>query len=202
MVLQIIHLILLTATLTCSLVVAFYAQRIHATQARELAFLDARDIGKRRDRSEACHARKAWTEELRAWLGDTGALLEKLSAIAEKSRPEARDTHLTPPPLPPPSSSSALTRDTSPTPGTAPVSRERMSPGAPLPSAYRPVAPPASARTMLSMPSARDPARARPTPRIETKAICRECDAGFVAVGNGGVGPCYACNGSGFIDAR
>lgn len=201
MVLQIIHLLLLTATLTCVLVVAFYAQKIHATQARELAFLDARDIGKQRSRSEAHQARQAWTEELRAWLGDTGALLEKLSTIAENSTPATRDTHLTPPPQSPPSSS-ALTRDTSPTPGRAPVSRERTSPGAPLPGPYRALAPPASARTLLSMPSARDPARARPAPHVETKSICRECDAGLVAVGNGGVGPCYACNGSGFIDAR
>ena len=89
MVLQIIHLIVLTATLTCCLAVALYAQRIHATQSREIAFLDARDV-----------------------------------------------------------------------------------------------------------------VRARPTPRVETKAICRECDGGFVAVGNGGIGQCYACNGSGFIDAR
>jgi hypothetical protein len=152
MVLQIIHLIVLAATLTCGLVVAFYAQRIHATQSRELAFLNDRDIGEQRYRSEARHVRQAWNTEIRTWLGDTGALLGKLSAIAEESSPEGF-------------------------PGT-----------------------------MVSMPSVRgereEPIRARPTPRVETKAICRECDGGFVAVGNGGIGQCYACNGSGFIDAR
>ena len=54
---------------------------------------------------------------------------------------------------------------------------------------------------MLSMPAAGQPARARPAPPVETKSICRECDGGFVAAGNGGIGKCYACNGSGFIDA-
>lgn len=230
MVLQIIHLIVLTAMLTCSLIVVFYARRIHATQSREFVFLDARDVGKRRYRSEARHVRQAWYAEIRTWLGDTGALLGKLSALAEESRPEARDTTLTPPPMSLPSSS--LAQDTSPTPGRAPVSRERVSPGAQIPGAYRAIAPPASAPvltsepariaagigprprpararspgTMLSMPSVREereePIRARPTPRVETKAICRECDGGFVAVGNGGIAQCYACNGSGFIDAR
>ena len=56
------------------------------------------------------------------------------------------------------------------------------------------------------MPSVREereePIRARPAPRVETKAICRECDGGFVAVGNGGIAQFYACKGSGFIDAR
>jgi len=184
MVLQIIHLIILTATLTCGLVVAFYAQRIHATQSRELAFLDARDVGKRRHRSEARHVRQAWYAEIRTWLGDTGALLGKLSAIAEESSPEARDTPLTPPPMSPARIAAGL----GPRPRPAPA----RFPG-----------------TMLSMPSVREgregreePIRARPTPRVETKAICRECDGGFVAVGNGGIGQCYACNGSGFIDAR
>jgi hypothetical protein len=234
MVLQIIHLIVLTAMLTCGLVVAFYARRIHATQSRELIFLDARDVGKRRYRSEARHVRQAWYAEIRTWLGDTGALLGKLSAIAEESSPEARDTPLTPPPTSLPSSSS-LAQDTCPMPGRAPVSRERVSPDAQMPGAYPAIAPPASATvlpsepariaagigprprpaparfpgTMLSMPSVREdredreaPLRARPAVRVETKAICRECDGGFVAVGNGGISQCYACNGSGFIDAR
>jgi hypothetical protein len=42
MVLEIIHPIVLTATLTCCLVVAFHARRIHTTSSRELAPLDAR----------------------------------------------------------------------------------------------------------------------------------------------------------------
>jgi hypothetical protein len=226
MVLEIIHLIILTATLTCGLIVAFYAQRIHATQSRELAFLDARDVGKRKQRSEARHVRQAWTAELRAWLGDTGAILGKLSTLAENGSLGARAQRLMPPPASMPVSS-ASAQDTIPQPGIAPVSRHRMSPGARIPSAHRAVAPPASAQalppepariaaglgprprpaparfpgTMLSMPAAGQPVRARPAPPVETKSICRECDGGFVAAGNGGIGKCYACNGSGFIDA-
>ncbi len=51
------------------------------------------------------------------------------------------------------------------------------------------------------MPAAGQPVRTRPAPPVETKSICRECDGGFVAAGNGGICKCYACNGSGFIDA-
>lgn len=227
MVLEIIHLIILTATLTCGLIVAFYAQRIHVTQSRELAFLDARDDSARRRRVEARYVRQAWSQELQRWLGDTVTLLGKLTTLAAKRSLEERDTRLLPPPASPPSSSS-LGQDTSPRPGTAPVSRERVSPSALLKGTYRAVAPPASAQvlpsepariaagigprprpasarlpgTMLSMPSVKEPGRARPAPHVETKTICRECDGGFVAVGNGGIGKCYACNGSGFIHAR
>lgn len=226
MVLEIIHLIILTATLACGLLVAFYAQKIYNSQSRELAFLDARDVGKRRQRSEARHVRQAWTAELRAWLGDTGALLAKLSALAEERSRVTREQHLAPPPASLPVSSA---QDTCPQPGIAPISRHRVSPGAMFPSAHRAVAPPASAQelpsepariaaglgprprpaparfpgTMLSMPTAGGPLhRARPAPPVETKSICRECDGGFVAAGNGGINKCYACKGSGFIDAH
>jgi hypothetical protein len=287
MVLEIIHLIILTATLTCGLVVAWYAHRIHAAQARELSFLDARDIDHRRHRSEARHARDAWNKELHNWHRDTRAILGKLYAIAAETSSEERDTRLIPPP---PTAPPSLAPETSPRPGTAPISRERVSPSAPTPSAYRAVSPPASAPvlpaapariaagigprphssslvstrrpppvtvadppsvsapsrratvmglqpmgkaapdrvswealeqnrgiggsiqpsngqarvpgTMPSMPSPVEPSSARPVAPVETKAICRECDGGFVAVGSGGIGKCHDCDGSGFIDAR
>lgn len=102
MVLEIIHLIIMTAMLTCGLVVAWYAHRIHAAQARELAFLDARDLDQRRQRAEARHAGQAWNKELSNWHRDTRAILGKLYAIAAESSPEERDTRLMPPPTQPP----------------------------------------------------------------------------------------------------
>ena len=98
MVLEIVHLIILTATLACGLVVAWYAHKIHAAQARELSFLDARDIDHRRHRAEARHAKQAWNKELHNWHRDTRAILGKLYAIAAESSAEERDTHLMPPP--------------------------------------------------------------------------------------------------------
>jgi hypothetical protein len=293
MVLEIIHLVILTSTLTCGLVVAWYAYRIHAAQTRELSFLDARDIDQRRHRSEARHARQAWNKELSNWHRDTRAILGKLYAIAAETSPEERDTRLLPPPPAPPSLAPAP--ETSPRPGIAPISRERVSPGAPTPSAYRAVSPPASAQvlpsepariaagigprphasslvstrrpppvtvpdpvsvaapppsrratvmglqpldeaapervswealkrnhgiggstrpteaaraearfpgTMHSMPSPVEPSSARAVAPVVTKAICRHCDGGLIAVGNGGIGRCHACDGSGFIDAQ
>lgn len=302
MVLEIIHLIILTATLTCGLVLAWYAQKIHAAQARELSFLDARDIAQRRHRAEGRHAGQAWNKELHNWLRDTRAILGKLYAIAAETSAEERDTRLMPPPTTPPSLAPAASApETSPRPGAAPVSRERPSPGAPMPTAYRAVSPPASAPllssapacvaaglgprpsasslsslaslastprpapvtvvdppsvssreapsrratvmglqplaeaaperiswealkqnrglggssqatkaearfpgTLLSMPSAAPstPRISRPIAPVETKSICRGCDGGFIAVGNGGIGKCHDCDGSGFIDAR
>ena len=145
MVLEIVHLIILTATLACGLVLAWYAHKIHASQARELAFLDARDIDHRRHRAEQRHAKQAWNKELHNWHRDTRAILGKLYAIAAESSPEERDTRLMPPPTSPPS-----IPETSPRPGAAPVSRERPSPGAPTTSAYRAVSPPASAPASAS----------------------------------------------------
>jgi hypothetical protein len=257
MVLEIIHLIILTATLTCGLVVAFYAHKIHAAQSRELSFHDARASDHRRHRLEARHVRQVWHKEVSNWLGDTRSILGKLYSIAAESSPHERDTRLMPPPA-------AHAPDTSPMRGTAPISRERMSPSAPLPRAHRGLSPPASASilppapariaaglgprphptphlathrpprvsvldpaadrpswedrdlddtgpatdahtrsagTMLSMPSVRDPRAVSPIPWIETKTVCRECDGGFVAVANGGIGKCYSCDGSGFNHA-
>jgi hypothetical protein len=294
MVLEIIHLVILTSTLTCGLVVAWYAHKIHAAQARELSFLDARDIDQRRYRVEARHAGQAWNKELHNWLRDTRAILGKLYAIAAETSAEERDTRLMPPPTQPPSLTPAP--ETSPRPGVAPISRERPSPGASMPTAYCAVAPPASAPllasapariaagigprppastlvstrrpppitvadppssareapsrratvmglqpideaaqapdrvswealkvnrglggsiqstrpeprfpgTMLSMPSAAPstPRASRPIAPVETRSVCRGCDGGFIAVGNGGIGKCHDCDGSGFIDAR
>ena len=304
MVLEIIHLIILTATLTCGLVVAWYAHKIHAAQARELSFLDARDFDQRRHRAEARHAVQAWNKELGNWHRDTRAILGKLYAIAAETSPEERDTRLMPPPTQPPSftppPSSTAAPETSPQPGVAPLSRQRPSPRASTPIAYRAVSPPASApvlsstpahvaagigprppastlvstrrpppvtvaepasfavsapsrgatetrlqpldeaapahdrvswealklprglggstapakaaarfpQTLLSMPAtpAPGPARqsrpSRPIAPIETRSICRECDGGFIAVGNGGIGKCHDCDGAGLIDAR
>ena len=304
MVLEIIHLIILTATLTCGLVVAWYAHKIHAAQARELSFLDARDVDQRRQRAEARHAVQAWNKELGNWHRDTRAILGKLYAIAAETSAEERDTRLMPPPTHPPSitapPSSTAAPETSPQPGVAPVSRERPSPRASTPTAYRAVSPPASApllssapalvaagigprppastlvstrrplpvtvadapsvaadapsrramvmglqphdeaaeahdrvswealkqprgiggstsptkvearfpATMLSMPATTAPGSQRPSrpsrpiAPIETRSICRECDGGFIAVGNGGIGKCHGCDGSGLIDAR
>ena len=98
MVLEIVHLIILTATLAWGLVVAWYAHKIHAAQVRELSFLDARDIDQRRHRAERRHAKQAWNQELHNWHRDTRAILGKLYAIAAESSPEERDTHLMPPP--------------------------------------------------------------------------------------------------------
>ena len=166
MVLEIVHLIILTATLACGLVVAWYAHKIHAAQARELLFLDARDLDQRRHRAEARHARQAWNKELHNWHRDTRAILGKLYAIAAESSVEERDTHLIPPP-------------------PAPARIEARSPG-----------------TMLSMPSPVAPSGRRSVAAVETKAICHKCDGGFIGVGNGGVGRCRECAGSGFVDAR
>jgi hypothetical protein len=149
MVLEIIHLIIMTATLTCGLVVAWYGHRIHAALARELAFLDARDLDQRRHRAEARHAGQAWNKELSNWHRDTRAILGKLYAIAAESSPEERDTRLIPPPPTPPPS----IPETSPRPGAAPVSRERPSPGAQTTAAYRAVSPPASASVLASAPA-------------------------------------------------
>ncbi len=287
MVLEIIHLIIMTATLTCGFVVAWYGHRIHAALARELSFLDARDVDQRRQRAEARHAGQAWNKELSNWHRDTRAILGKLYAIAAESSPEERDTRLIPPPTSPPS-----IPETSPRPGAAPVSRERPSPGAPTTAPYRAVSPPGSASilapapalvaagmgprppasslvstrrpppitvddtpspsrrapsrratvmglqpvdgdapdrvswealkhtgglggstqparieprfpgTLLSMPSAAAPTSSRPIAPVETKSICHGCDGGFIAVGQGGIGKCHDCDGSGFIDAR
>ena len=252
LVLEIIHLIILTATLTCGLVVAWYAHKIHAAQARELSFLDARDVDQRRQRAEARHAVQAWNKELGNWHRDTRAILGKLYAIAAETSAEERDTRLMPPPTHPPSitapPSSTAAPETSPQPGVAPVSRERPSPRDSTPTAYRALSPPASAPllssapalvaagigprppastlvstrrpakveprfpgTMLSMPATAAPSSqsssrpsrpSRPIAPVETKSICRECDGGFIAVGNGGIGKCRGCDGSGFIDAR
>lgn len=100
MVLEIVQLIILTAMLACGLVVAWYAHKIHAAQARELAFLDARDIDHRKHRSEARHAKQARIKELHNWHRDTRAILGKLYAIAAESSAEERDTHVMPPPPP------------------------------------------------------------------------------------------------------
>ncbi len=169
MVLEIVHLIILTATLACGLVVAWYAHRIHAAQARELAFLDARDIDLRRDRAEARHARQAWNKELHNWHRDTRAILGKLYAIAADSSAEERDTRLIPPP---------------PTPPRPAASESRV------------------VGTMLSMPSPATASTRRPVAAVETKTICHRCDGGFIAVGNGGIGRCRECAGTGFLDAR
>ena len=304
MVLELVHLILLTGTLTCGLVVAWYAHKIHAAQARELSFLDARDLDQRRHRAEARHAVQAWNKELGNWHRDTRAILGKLYAIAAETSPEERDTRLMPPPTPPPSSIAAP--ETSPQPGVAPLSRQRPSPRASTPTAYQAVSPPASApvlsstpahvaagigprppastlvstrrpppvtvaepasfasvagsapargatetrlqphdeaapapdrvswealkqprgiggsaapakaaarfpQTLLSMPATAAPGTprsslptrsSRPIAPIETRSICRECDGGFIAVGNGGIGKCHDCDGVGLIDAR
>lgn len=61
--------------------------------------------------------------------------------------------------------------------------------------------------TMMSMQAATEPGSAPPSPArriapIETKEVCRECDGGFVGVGNGGIRKCRACDGSGFVDAH
>jgi hypothetical protein len=249
MVLELVHLILLTATLLCGLVVAWYAHKIHAAQARELSFLDARDVEQRRHRAEARHAVQAWNKELDNWHRDTRAILGKLYAIAAETSAEERDTRLMPPPTQPPSlplpASSTAAPDTSPQPGVAPVSRQRPSPRASTPTAYRAVSPPASApllssapacvaagigprppastsiapakaearfpATLLSMPATAAPGSPRasrsarpiaPIPPIATRSICHECDGGFIAVGNGGIGKCRGCEGSGFVDAR
>lgn len=60
--------------------------------------------------------------------------------------------------------------------------------------------------TMMSMQAATDPGRASPSParpvaHVETKTVCGECDSGFVAIGNRGIGKCGACEGSGLINA-
>jgi hypothetical protein len=160
MVLEIIHLIILTATLTCGLVVAWYAQKIHSAQARELSFLDARDVDQRRHRAEARHAGQAWNKEIGNWHRDTRAILGKLYAIAAETSAEERDTRLMPPPTQPPSvmssagsAASTAAPDTSPQPGVAPVSRQRPSPRDSTPTAYRAVAPPASAALLTSAPA-------------------------------------------------
>jgi hypothetical protein len=307
MVLELVHLILLTATLLCGLVVAWYAHKIHAAQARELSFLDARDFDQRRHRAEARHAVQAWNKELGNWHRDTRAILGKLYAIAAETSPEERDTRLMPPPTQPPSSTAAP--ETSPQPGVVPLSRQRPSPRASTPTAYRAVSPPASApllsstpahiaagigprppastlistrrpppvtvaepasfasvasvasvaesvpsrgatettlqphdeaapaqdrvswealkqprgiggstapakaparfpQTLVSMPATAAPGSPRssrpprPIAPIETRSICRECDGGFIAVGNGGIGKCHGCDGSGLVHAR
>jgi hypothetical protein len=157
MVLEIIHLIILTATLTCGLVVAWYAHKIHAAQSRELSFLDARDVDQRRYRAEARHAGQAWNKEVGNWHRDTRAILGKLYAIAAETSAEERDTRLMPPPTQPPSvapaAASIAAPETSPQPGVAPVSRQRPSPRDSTPTAYRAVAPPASAAHLASAPA-------------------------------------------------
>jgi hypothetical protein len=171
MVLEIVHLIILTATLACGLLVVWYAHRIHGAQVRELSFLDARDLDHRRRRAEARHVKQAWNKEVHNWHRDTRAILGKLYAIAAESSVEERDTRLIPPPpppLPPP-----------------PARSEARTPG-----------------TLLSIPSPVAPSGRRPVATVETKSICHACDGGFIGVGNGGIGRCRECAGSGFIHAR
>ena len=98
MVLEIIHLVIMVAMLACGLVVAWYAHRIHATCARGLALLDARDLDQRRYRSDTGKVQDAWRKEMSNSLRDTRAILGKLYSIAAESSPHERDTHLMPPP--------------------------------------------------------------------------------------------------------
>jgi hypothetical protein len=65
--------------------------------------------------------------------------------------------------------------------------------------------PPKSSGTMLSMQAVAEPGSARPSsarsiPRVEAKQSCSMCHDGFVRVGEGGVGRCSACKGSGFVE--
>lgn len=151
MVLEIVHLILLTATLACGVTAGSYAHRIQAAEERCLAFQNGCDSDQRRYRLETGNLQRGWQKELRDWLGDSHAILDKLHSIAVQS-------------------------------------------------ALHAVAAPRSTPTLA-------PGSARPVPwieaeiEIETKSVCRECDAGFVAVCSGGIGPCYVCEGSGFIHA-
>lgn len=98
MVLEIIHLVIMVAMLACGLVVAWYAQSIHASCARGLALLDARDLDQRRYRSDTGKVQDAWRKEMSNSLRDTRAILGKLYSIAAESSPHERDTHLMPPP--------------------------------------------------------------------------------------------------------
>jgi hypothetical protein len=98
MVLEIIHLVIMVAMLACGLVVAWYAQSIHASCARALALLDARDLDQRRYRSDTGKVQDAWRKEMSNSLRDTRAILGKLYSIAAESSPHERDTHLMPPP--------------------------------------------------------------------------------------------------------
>jgi hypothetical protein len=100
MVLEIVHLVIMAAMLACALVVAWYAQRIHASCARGLALLDARDLDQRRYRSDTGKVQDAWRKEMSNSLRDTRAILGKLYSIAAESSPHERDTHLMPPPDP------------------------------------------------------------------------------------------------------
>jgi hypothetical protein len=61
--------------------------------------------------------------------------------------------------------------------------------------------------TMMSMQAVTEPGSApsspaRPIAPIEAKEVCRECDGGFVRVGNGGIRKCRACDGSGFVNVQ
>lgn len=100
MVLEIIHLVIMVAMLACGLVVAWYAQSIHASCARGLALLDARDLDQRRYRSDTGKVQDAWRKEMSNSLRDARAILGKLYSIAAESSPHERDTHLMPPPDP------------------------------------------------------------------------------------------------------
>lgn len=101
MVLEIIHVVLMFAMLACGLVLIWYAQKIHASHARRLTFLDAQDLDHRRNLSDARKLRDAWHKEISNSLRDTRAILGKLYSIAAESSPSERETHLMPPTAPP-----------------------------------------------------------------------------------------------------
>ena len=122
MVLEIIHLVIMAAMLACGLVVAWYAQRIHASCARGVALLDARDLDQRRYRSDTGKLQDAWRKEMSNSLRDTRAILGKLYSIAAESSPHERDTHL----MPPPDLRYPIGRSAPPL-GAAEVERERPS---------------------------------------------------------------------------
>lgn len=117
MVLEIIHLVIMVAMMACGLVVAWYAQRIHAVCARGLALLDARDLDQRRYCSDTGKVQDAWRKEMSNALRDTRAILGKLYSIAAESSPHERDTHL----MPPPDMRSAIGRSAPPSSAAEPA---------------------------------------------------------------------------------